>query len=70
MTVIFASEDYFYPIELLDPDVCGVSIHQQILDNVELNPDTEKVMDQECGLLWDHRCGDGQTYVNSPPGDK
>lgn len=41
--VLFFREEGFYPVELLDPEECGVSVQQQVRDHVALNPGTLRV---------------------------
>lgn len=49
---IFIREEGFYPIQFMDPAVCGKTMAQQAADHAELNPGTMRVEDVEGNILW------------------
>jgi len=49
---IFYRGDHFYPIEMMEPELCGKTLTEQAADHAELNPGTTCVRDVEGNVLW------------------
>lgn len=52
LTVVFFREGGFYPITMLPPDQCGLTLEQQAAHHAELNPGTLRVEDTKGNVLW------------------
>lgn len=52
LDVVFIRKDVFYPVRLLDPEDSGVSIDDQIVHHVDLNPGTLRIERIDRTVIW------------------
>jgi hypothetical protein len=52
IALFFREGGYFYPVEFMDPALCGCTMEQQAMEQAELNPGTLRVEDINGNILW------------------
>ena len=51
---LFFRDDFFYPVQLMEPEDCGKTLEEQAADHAELNPGTKRVQTKKAPrILWE-----------------